>query len=450
MASKRVRAIIIDQNRILLIKRVKKDSTYWVFPGGEVEPNETNEQALTRECKEELGVNVRAKDLFLKVDSQKPETRGQKEHFYFCEITGGIIGTGNGPEYEENSKYEGKHIIEWVNISELSKIDLKPAKIKDSISDILSKQKTNLLKNIIGQYDLKDAAKLKFVRESSDNIVYSIGSSNKKILRISKRLPAEDIKFEFDVFEHLSKNNFPIPKWNKTKNGKIFVQNKDNVAVLFDFLDGYKAKVDKDNLPNKNQCHTAGKNLALMHNLGLNFKSDSSRKRNIFSELERAIERKDIFTDQFEGGKEFVEQVKEVVEFAKNDKSTTGLIHNDYRPSNVIFKNDNEISGVIDFDWSCNSPLIKDLALAAVEWSFPDGRTEPSWELFSAFLEGYNSVANNKYEKGSLLYSWIKFATLSDACTYFCDLADDTESAKKIMKSYMYRKYLFFCKYFEN
>jgi len=86
------------------------------------------------------------------------------------------------------------------------------------------------------------------------------------------------------------------------------------------------------------------------------------------------------------------------------------------------------------------------LALAVVEWSFPDSRAEPDWELFDAFLAGYNSVAKTKYEKGILLYSWIKFSILSDACTYFCDLADNADSTKKITDSYMYRKYLFFKK----
>ena len=55
---RRVRAIIIRGNKLLLIKRIKKTGTYWVFPGGGVEAGETLERALQRECKEELGVLV--------------------------------------------------------------------------------------------------------------------------------------------------------------------------------------------------------------------------------------------------------------------------------------------------------------------------------------------------------------------------------------------------------
>ena len=65
-------------------------------------------------------------------------------------------------------------------------------------------------------------------------------------------------------------------------------------------------------------------------------------------------------------------------------------------------------------------------------------------EIFDSFLDGYNSIANRKWSKDDKLYSWIKFATLSDASTYFCDLADDPKSTKKVIKSYMYRKFRFF------
>lgn len=305
------------------------------------------------------------------------------------------------------------------------------------------------LTNIIKQYNLSEPVNQRLIRESADNIVYSVEGKDKKILRISKRLPIEDIEFEFAIFEHLSKNNFPVSKWNKTKDGKIFARSRDTIAVMFDFLEGYQVKVDKDNLLNKVQVYTAGKYLALMHNASLGFKTDSPRKRNILSELERVISVRQIFIDKFEGGKDFLKQVEDAVKFGGEDKSTIGLIHNDYRPGNVIFKSDDEISGVIDFDWSCVGPVVKDLALAVVEWSFPDGRTEPSIELFDAFLAGYNSVAKTKYEKDVLLYSWIKFTTLSDACTFFADVSEGEYSDKvidNIGQCYMYKKYLYFNK----
>src|SRR3989339_648647 len=110
----RVRAIIMDNNKILAIKRIKEDEVYYVFPGGGVEEGEELEEALKRECREELGVEIK----IIKNFASERFNRGnikQMEYFYICEIISGEIGTGNGPEYDVNSNYEGTHSIEWIS-----------------------------------------------------------------------------------------------------------------------------------------------------------------------------------------------------------------------------------------------------------------------------------------------------------------------------------------------
>jgi 8-oxo-dGTP diphosphatase len=55
-----VAAVIAIDGRVLACERSRPPETagWWEFPGGKVEPGETAEAALARECAEELGVRV--------------------------------------------------------------------------------------------------------------------------------------------------------------------------------------------------------------------------------------------------------------------------------------------------------------------------------------------------------------------------------------------------------
>lgn len=129
----RVRAVIIKDNKILLIKRTRPNLSYWVIPGGGVEEKESNEEALARECLEELGVEVKVKELLFDCLSEKAETFNQREYFYLVDILSGVIGSGQGEEFTNNHRGFGGYDIEWRSLNSLSKLDLKPLSIKNLI-----------------------------------------------------------------------------------------------------------------------------------------------------------------------------------------------------------------------------------------------------------------------------------------------------------------------------
>lgn len=136
---KRVRAIIINSGKILLIHRIKKNYDFWVFPGGGVEEDDADEiMALKRECMEELGVGVSGEEY---VCSELVAFDGidQEHRFYMCKISGGSVGSGNGPEYANNGLYEGLHVPEWISLDELRKKNVKPDNIKRMILEKYNK-----------------------------------------------------------------------------------------------------------------------------------------------------------------------------------------------------------------------------------------------------------------------------------------------------------------------
>ena len=46
---------------------------FWEFPGGKVEPNESLENALIREFREEIGIDVIGSEFFLKIEKEYPD-----------------------------------------------------------------------------------------------------------------------------------------------------------------------------------------------------------------------------------------------------------------------------------------------------------------------------------------------------------------------------------------
>ena len=70
-----VAALIWNKNKFLICQRpAHKDRAFlWEFVGGKVEIGETKEQALIRECKEELNITLSVGDVFMEVVHKYPD-----------------------------------------------------------------------------------------------------------------------------------------------------------------------------------------------------------------------------------------------------------------------------------------------------------------------------------------------------------------------------------------
>ncbi len=71
--SVRVAAVVARDGRVLLARHEKGGESYWVLPGGAVEPGETLAGALVRELREEAGLEVEVGDLLFVNDGYRPE-----------------------------------------------------------------------------------------------------------------------------------------------------------------------------------------------------------------------------------------------------------------------------------------------------------------------------------------------------------------------------------------
>jgi mutator protein MutT len=84
-----VAAVIEDSDRFLVTRRLPGVhlAGMWEFPGGKIDTDETDEQALRRELLEELGVEANVGEPVHRTSHAYPD-RTIELHFYRCDLKG--------------------------------------------------------------------------------------------------------------------------------------------------------------------------------------------------------------------------------------------------------------------------------------------------------------------------------------------------------------------------
>ena len=111
-----VAALIWDEDKLLICQRPanKARGLLWEFVGGKVETGEMKEQALIRECQEELAITVEPHDIFTEVTHVYPDIT---VHLTLFNCT---ISRGQPKLLEHND-------MKWITSAEISNYEFCPA-----------------------------------------------------------------------------------------------------------------------------------------------------------------------------------------------------------------------------------------------------------------------------------------------------------------------------------
>lgn len=111
-----VAALIWKDSRFLACQRPphKARGLLWEFVGGKVEPGETKEAALIRECREELDVTVDVGDVFMELTHEYPDLTVHLTLFHAS------IREGEPRQLEHND-------IRWITTDEIDQYEFCPA-----------------------------------------------------------------------------------------------------------------------------------------------------------------------------------------------------------------------------------------------------------------------------------------------------------------------------------
>ena len=245
------------------------------------------------------------------------------------------------------------------------------------------------LENFLEQYNLGKLISYEGIIEGIENTNYKIiMEEGGFILTIfEKRVDPQDLPFFMNLQKHLSVHGFhcPIPVENKDKNIVNSLCNKK--AIIISFLEGKKI----DN-PQSHHCLQVGEMISKFQQITKTF--DYSRKNTLDIDKWKFILSKCLeitnhdFTNLIEPMKIELHYLQQC--WPKN--MPQGIIHGDLFKDNIFFQNE-KLSGLIDFYFSCNDFYAYELAITTNAWCF-DIKKGFNLNNFESLLNGYQINSN--------------------------------------------------------
>ena len=238
----------------------------------------------------------------------------------------------------------------------------------------------------LSKYNIDNINEFSGIKGGTSNSNYLLTADNKKfILTIfEERTNQENLPFYFDLMNHLNAHDIKCPEVIKDKQGNFSNSIKQKHAVITSFLTGSSLEKIKPI-----HCSNLGLTIAKMHN--------ASEKLNIKRENELGFDKLGIIIEKLKTYKKHIDDEKlKLIEdeflFLSREISKdlpSGIIHADLFPDNIFFE-ENNLTGIIDFYFSCNDFYAYEIAICLNAWCFEDSNNEFNPTKAKYLLGSYN------------------------------------------------------------
>ena len=257
------------------------------------------------------------------------------------------------------------------------------------------------LKSFFSKYNLGKLLNYKEIKEGIENTNYFVElEKGKFILTVyEKRVEEKDLPFFMSLMRNLYDKNFPSPEPIINKNGNYISDILNKKAAVVSFLNGFSKKK-----LTPNDCYEVGVQAAKLHIITKDLTGKRENKLSIKSWREIYNKVKIDCSKIHNNLSETIESNLDKIEKNWPKNIPAGIIHADLFPDNIFFNKKN-LSGIIDFYFSCYDFYAFEIAICLNALCFEGKNENLSFNVTKAkrFIDGYSSLRKlNENEKKSL------------------------------------------------
>ena len=266
---------------------------------------------------------------------------------------------------------------------------------------VYTKLSENDLKDFFSKYNVGKIQKYEEIKEGIENTNYFIQTEKGKFILTlyEKRVDEKDLPFFIGLMRNLYDKKFPSPEPVINKNGNYISEIFNKKAAVVSFLEGKAKKI-----LNPEDCYQVGIYTARLHLITKNLISKRKNKLSINSWREIYNKVKKDCSKIHPNLSTIIEKNLNEIENDWPKNIPSGIIHADLFPDNIFFNN-NKLSGIIDFYFSCNDYYAFEIAICLNALCFEGKNENLSFNVTKAkkFIDGYASIRNlTDGEKNSL------------------------------------------------
>ncbi|QUT04480.1 homoserine kinase [Sphingobium phenoxybenzoativorans] len=235
------------------------------------------------------------------------------------------------------------------------------------------------------RYDAGRLVSAKGIAEGVENSNYLLETTNGRyILTLyEKRVDEADLPFFIDLLDHLGERGCLVPRFIPDRTGKRLQQLSGRPACLIEFLTGISVTE-----PTPAQAKAAGAALGQMHRAAEGFSGQRRNALDLPGWHDLAGKCGDHFDEIAPGLGDRVAQELAWLDAHWPSDLPRAVIHADLFPDNVLMLGD-QVTGLIDFYFSCTDIRAYDLAVTQSAWCFSNDGSAWHADRAAALVQGY-------------------------------------------------------------